>query len=99
MLLGLPQMSYNRRMAGTEHIDISLSPDVAAIMHHAVENGEYLSNSDVVRDALLEWQAKRLVRSLWQEGIESGSAGVLDMAAIKREARQNFEQRSGNSEN
>ncbi len=35
------------------------------------------------------------LRSLWQEGVNSGSAGVLDMAKIKQEARQRYEEEHG----
>jgi antitoxin ParD1/3/4 len=53
-------------------------------------------NSEVIRDALRDWKLKRAVqqqqieelRQLWDQGINSGSAGSLDMNAIKREARR-----------
>lgn len=40
-------------------------------------------------------QKTQELRALWQEGIDSGSAGSLDMAEIKREARRNYEQEHG----
>ena len=53
----------------------------------------------VVREALRDWKQKQslhqqqnqALRQLWQAGITSGSAGGLDMEAIKREARQRYE--------
>jgi hypothetical protein len=41
---------------------------------------------------LNELKIKEL-RNLWQKGINSGSAGSLNMAEIKREARQHYEQK------
>jgi antitoxin ParD1/3/4 len=84
-----------KAMANVEKISIALTPDMAAIVRQAVASGAYASASEVVRDALREWQQKRALdrelveelRRLWQEGLESGVAEPLDMAAIKREAR------------
>lgn len=86
-------------MAVVEKISIALTPDLAALVREAVESGEYASSSEVIRDALRDWKRKRTLqqqemeefRRLWDEGINSGPAGVLDMAEIKREARQRFE--------
>lgn len=85
-------------MSTVEKISIALTPDLAALVRQAVEDGYYASTSEIVREALRDWQKKQslqaqqtlALRSLWQEGINSGSAGVLDMAGIKREARQRY---------
>jgi len=66
----------------------------------AVANGEYVSSSEVVREALRDWQLRRALhqkelealRHLWQEGIDSGPGTLADMAAIKAEARRRFAQ-------
>ena len=86
-------------MATVEKISIALTKDIAALVREAVETGEYASTSEVIRDALRDWKLKRAARGeqlaelkrLWQAGIESGSAGTLDMDAIKREAREALE--------
>lgn len=86
-------------MATVEKITISLTKDVAALVREAVDHGEYASTSEVIRDALRDWKLKRAtqkeqikeIRRMWQTGIESGSAGPLDMEAIKREARETLE--------
>jgi len=42
----------------------------------------------VVREALREWRARRVVGQLWDDGLASGrSAPGTTMADIKREAR------------
>ena len=79
---------------------MALTPDMVAIVRQAVESGDYASASEVIRDALRDWKLKRAVdqeltselRRLWQEGIASGPAEPLDMAAIKREARARLAQ-------
>jgi antitoxin ParD1/3/4 len=86
-------------MATIERLSIALTQDMAALVRAAVESGEYASNSEVIRDALRDWTLKRTLqqqqidelRRLWEEGITSGPAGPLDMAAIKQEARRRFE--------
>jgi antitoxin ParD1/3/4 len=83
-------------MATVEKITIALTKEIADNVRKAVTAGEYASTSEVIREALRDWQLKRAtreeqineVRRLWQDGIESGSAGPLNMAAIKREARK-----------
>jgi antitoxin ParD1/3/4 len=91
-------MREEARMANVEKISVALTPDLAAIVRQAVESGDYASASEVVRDALRDWKLKRAVdretahelRCLWQEGIDSGPAEPLDVAAIQREARARF---------
>lgn len=86
-------------MSTVEKISIALTPDLALMVRKAVEEGYYASTSEVVREALRDWKQKQslheqqnqALRQLWQAGITSGSAGGLDMEAIKREARQRYE--------
>lgn len=85
-------------MATVEKISIALTQDMASLVRTAIESGEYATASEVIRDALRDWKQKRThqefeiteLRRLWQEGLASGSAGPLDMEAIKREARQSL---------
>lgn len=86
-------------MSTVEKISIALTPDLASLIRKAVEDGYYASASEIVREALRDWKRKQNLdeqktielRALWQEGINSGSAGALDIEAIKREARQRYE--------
>ncbi|MCC6627506.1 MAG: type II toxin-antitoxin system ParD family antitoxin [Chloroflexi bacterium] len=85
-------------MATIERISIALTQDMAALAREAIAIGEYASNSEVICDASWDWKLKRTlrqqqideVRRLWEEGIASGSAGPLDVAAIKQQARRRF---------
>jgi antitoxin ParD1/3/4 len=83
-------------MPTVEKITIALTKEIADNVREAVGAGEYASTSELIREALRDWQLKRAtqqeqleqVRRLWAAGIASGSAGPLNMAEIKREARK-----------
>ena len=78
-----------------EKITVALTKEIADNVRAAVKAGDYASTSEIVREALRDWQLKRIsqqvqiehLRSLWEVGLKSGSAGPLDVAEIKREAR------------
>ncbi len=82
-------------MPTVEKITIALTKEIADNVRAAVDAGDYASTSEVIREALRDWQLKRTsqqeqvehLRRLWQAGLASGSAGRFDMAEIKREAR------------
>ena len=87
-------------MAGTvEKISVALPTDMANLVRRAVETGDYASSSEVIREALREWKARRAtrteamaeIRKLWEEGIASGPTESLDIAAIKRRGRQRLQ--------
>lgn len=90
-------------MSSVEKISIALTPDLVFLVRKAVEDGYYASTSEVVREALRDWKKKQNsdeqksqeLRALWNEGIESGSAGVLNMAKIKQEARKRYNKEHG----
>jgi antitoxin ParD1/3/4 len=86
-------------MANVEKISIALPADMAALVRSAVEASDYASISDVIREALREWKARRAARSdaiseirrLWGDGITSGPSRDLDVAALKKRGRQRLE--------
>jgi antitoxin ParD1/3/4 len=59
-------------MAHAEKLSIALTPEMVALLRDAVETGDYASVSEVVREALRDWKAKRLFGQLWDEGLASG---------------------------
>ena len=67
-------------MANVEKLSIAVTPEMAALMREVVEAGEYASTSEVVRDALRDWEYRRKqrdhasqeLRLAIQEGIDSG---------------------------
>lgn len=86
-------------MSNVDKRSITLSPDLATAVDEAVANGEYASASEVVRDALRNWKERRdlygytleELRSLIQEGIDSGQGNFRSMDEIKGEARTRLE--------
>ena len=50
-----------------EKISIALPHEMAAQVRGAVQDGEYASSSEVVREALREWSQRRALR---QEGLD-----------------------------
>jgi len=86
-------------MANVEKISIALPADMAMLVRNAVETGDYASSSEVIREALREWKARRAARSdaiseirrLWDEGIRSGPSKDFDVAAIKKRGRQRLQ--------
>jgi antitoxin ParD1/3/4 len=74
-------------MAGK--ISISITDEHAALLQEAVGSGAYASSSEVVREALREWRARRSVGDLWDAGIASGRCDSgMTMSDIKSEARR-----------
>ena len=49
-------------MAEIERMTITLPSDMAAVVRSAVEGGDYASSSEVVREALRDWKAKRALQ-------------------------------------
>lgn len=89
-------------MAAVEKMSIALTPEIAGMIREAVSSGEYASSSEVIRDALRSWKARRVlhdleseeIRRLWQEGLESGPGRFSDLDALKREARRRLAESS-----
>jgi len=77
------------------NINVSLPEELANFVKDKVATGRYGSSSEVVREALRlmektdQQEAEKLawLRHAWKEGIDSGDAGELDFAELKREAR------------
>lgn len=67
-------------MGNVQKISVALTPQLAALVHGAVETGEFASASEVIRDALRDWSGRRAARAeaiqamrrAWNEGINSG---------------------------
>lgn len=83
-------------MPHVQKISVALTPEMLAMLKQAVESGEYTSTSEVIRDALRSWKARRAMqereveelRRLWDEGIDSGEGQFSSIDEIKAEARR-----------
>ena len=51
-------------MSAIERMTITLPADMAGMVKGAVDEGDYASTSEVIRDALRDWKLKREVRAL-----------------------------------
>ena len=85
-------------MADIERLSIALPAPMADAVHRAVEDGEYASTSEVIRDALRLWELRRHLRELdlelqrrWDEGKASGRAGPLDIRGLIADERARLE--------
>lgn len=71
-------------MPTVEKLSIALPSEMAATVRRAVEAGEYSSNSEVIRDALRDWNHKRSLRehnlanlrTKWHEAVVDNSEGL-----------------------
>jgi antitoxin ParD1/3/4 len=77
-------------MADIERMSIALPVPMADAVRRAVEDGEYASASEVIRDALRLWESRRelrerdleVLRRRWDEGKASGRAGPIDIRGL-----------------
>ncbi len=86
-------------MSTIERITITLTAEMAQVVRTAVNAGEYASSSEIVREALLDWQHKRALqerelkelRTKVQQGvgdIEVGRVYDFDPKRIIRKGEQ-----------
>lgn len=86
-------------MASVEKVSVALTTEQISALKAAVDAGEYATTSEIVREAVRDWQLKRelrredikRLRQMWDAGIASGSAGKVDMKKLRREARERLE--------
>ncbi|WP_315757859.1 MULTISPECIES: type II toxin-antitoxin system ParD family antitoxin [unclassified Bradyrhizobium] len=82
-------------MASVEKVSVALTSEQVSALKTSVESGEYATTSEIVREAVRDWQLKRELcredvrhlRQAWDEGIASGSAGKVDMKQLRTDAR------------
>ena len=82
-------------MSNVEKVSVALTAEQLSALKAAVDTGEYATTSEIVREAVRDWQLKRelrqydieRLRDAWDKGLASGSAGDLDMQKLRTEAR------------
>jgi antitoxin ParD1/3/4 len=83
-------------MPDVQKLSIALTAEQLNSLKAAVETGEYATTSEIVREALRDWQFKRelrqedlrRLRELWDQGKSSGTAVPADFDEARREARR-----------
>jgi len=75
-----------------ERMTITMPADMAAVIKDAVAGGDYASTSEVVREAMREWKAKRALQmqefASLKADIDKGLA-ALDAGRTKKFSRSN----------
>lgn len=90
-------------MTDVQKISIALTAEQIVAIKSAVETGEYATTSEIVREAIRDWQFKRTLRQedlnrlrqLWDQGKASGETESVDFDQARREARQRLAKAGG----
>jgi antitoxin ParD1/3/4 len=91
-----PMTGGGSTMPDVKKISIALTGEQIVALKAAVETGEYATTSEIVREAIRDWQFKRelrdedlrRLRQLWDQGKASGPATPADFDAARQEARK-----------
>jgi len=83
-------------MPDVQKVSIALTGEQLDALKAAVNSGEYATTSEVVREAVRDWQFKRelrredilRLRQLWDEGKASGPARKADFNQVRRTTRK-----------
>lgn len=83
-------------MSDIHKVSVALTGEQISALKAAVETGEYARTSEIVREAIRDWQFKHALRQedlnrlrrLWDEGIASWPGGQLDFSELRRDARK-----------
>jgi antitoxin ParD1/3/4 len=82
-------------MADIQKVSVALTGEQVSTLKAAVEAGEYATTSEIVREAIRDWQIKRelrredirRLRQLWDQGKASGPARPFDIERTIAAAR------------
>lgn len=83
-------------MPAVQKVSVALTGEQINAIKAAVETGEYATTSEIVREAIRDWQFKRelrqddlrRLRQLRDEGKISGTAASADFESARKEVRQ-----------
>lgn len=83
-------------MPDIQKVSVALTAEQVAALKAAVDAGEYATTSEIVREAIRDWQLKRelrqedieRLRQLWDEGKASGPPRPVDFEKLRREVRR-----------
>ena len=68
-------------MAEIERLTITLPSEMGAVVKGAVDDGDYASSSEVVREALRDWKMKRAIQMKEMEALKADiDKGLTDLA-------------------
>ncbi|MGD0683223.1 MAG: type II toxin-antitoxin system ParD family antitoxin [Terracidiphilus sp.] len=83
-------------MSEVQKVSIALTGEQIGALKAAVATGEYATTSEIIREAIRDWQFKRelrqedlrRLRQLWDQGKASGAAKPADFEDARRVARK-----------
>jgi antitoxin ParD1/3/4 len=83
-------------MPEVQKVSVALTGDQIGALKDAVNAGEYATTSEIVREAIRDWQFKRelrreelnRLRQLWDQGKASGTVLPVDFGDARREAQE-----------
>lgn len=79
-------------MASIERLTITLPSDMAGLVKGAVDEGDYASSSEVIREALRDWKLKRELRlrqlAELKADIDRGLADVAEGRLARFDAKR-----------
>jgi len=83
-------------MPAIRKVSVALTGEQVKTLKTAVESGEYATTSEIVREALRDWQRKRelhgedvqRLQQLWADGKQSGPAAPADLGKVRQTTRQ-----------
>jgi len=92
-------------MPNVEKISVALTAEQISAVKAAVETGAYATTSEVIREALRDWEWNRTLRNdeldrlrkQWQQGKSSGPATVFNLTAARKQARSKLKRTAGAS--
>jgi len=87
-------------MPDIRKVSVALTGEQLASLRAAVEAGEYATTSEIVREAVRDWQFKRelrhedikRLRNLWDEGKASGPAQSFDIERTLAAAKERLDE-------
>ena len=88
-----------------ERMTVTVTPEMAGAMRAALGDGAYASNSEIIREALRDWQHKRRLRetellalrgdiAAADRDIADGRSGVFDADKIIKKGQKILKDRS-----
>ncbi len=92
-------------MPDVQKISIAVTGEQIVAMKAAVETGEYATTSEIIREAIRDWQFKRALRQedlrqlrqSWDQGKASGAPTPVDLESARLEARQRLAAMQGDT--
>jgi antitoxin ParD1/3/4 len=92
-------------MSTIQKLSVALTGEQVDALKAAVDSGEYATTSEIVREAIRDWQLKYglrreeivRLRRLWDDGEASGEPRPVDLAKLRTEARKRLKRTGGPS--